>query len=86
MAADEVDREFPKQRTVRHHSLGKMRNRNVYCPLEIGSHWALTKSPAIARAATIDCKPVQIGANRYSYRVAVRKSRTRPATAAGCSR
>ena len=55
-------------------------------PLEIGSHWALTKSPAIARAATIDCKPVQIGANRYSYRVAVRKSRTRPATAAGCSR
>jgi hypothetical protein len=29
MAADEVDRDFPKQRTVRHHSLGKMRNRNA---------------------------------------------------------
>jgi hypothetical protein len=39
MAADEVHRDFPKQRTVRHHSLGKMRNRNVCCPLEIGSHW-----------------------------------------------
>ena len=85
MAADEVDRDFPKQRTVRHHSLGKMRNRNVCYPLDIGSHWALGNRRRL-RARPIDCKLVQIGANRYSYGVAVTKSRTRPATAAGCSR
>ena len=84
MAADEVDRDFPKQRTVRHHSLGKMRNRNVFCLLEI----AVTGAYEIAGALRARPRSIasSIGPNRYSYGVAVTKSRTRPATVAGCSR
>ena len=56
MAADEVDRDFPKQRTVRHHSLGKMRNRNVCCLLEIAVTGRLRNRRCFARVAAIDCK------------------------------
>src|SRR6516165_834980 len=40
----------------------------------------------VRRPRSVRQSLVQIGENRYSYGVAVRKSRTRPATAAGCSR
>jgi len=56
MAADEVDRDFPKQRTVRHHSIGKMRNRNVCCLLEIAVTGRSRNRRCFARVAAIDCK------------------------------
>jgi hypothetical protein len=58
MAVDEVDRDFPEQRTVTHHSLGKMRNRNVCCLLEIAVTGRSRNCRCFARVAAIDCKLV----------------------------
>jgi hypothetical protein len=73
MAADEVDRDFPKQRTVRHHSLGKMRNRNAVVwsrSPSLGAHeiaGALRAWPRLI-ASWFRSKPLQL--RRGSHKVA----------------
>src|SRR6516225_5038897 len=48
-------------------------------PVSLANFRSRQKAPLVRQSL------VQIGENRYSYGVAVRKSRTRPATAAGSS-